>query len=174
MQFFHIFYVYHDHLLFVGRGFLTSYFMKTPPILPTPYPLLPPRFQILSNHSFPITSNLHPAALFVVLFLWLNGWSYHIWCIISLNDIMDLTDPHMSSLGTFVPEVPCYVFYATRPQIYWGLIHNGVFCWYSDLILQTHTHTHTLNVMGPGVLYKRYEKRYIAFWQEGMNHIFCT
>ena len=39
----------------------------------------------------------------------------------------------MLSLGTLVPERPCYVFYATRHQVYWGLTHNVVFRWYSDL-----------------------------------------
>ena len=45
------------------------------------------------------------------------------------NDIVDL---HLSSLGTFVPEGPCGVFYATRRQVYWGLTHV-IFCCYSDL-----------------------------------------
>ena len=30
----------------------------------------------------------------------------------------DIVDPHMSSLGTFVPEGPCGVFYVTRRQVY--------------------------------------------------------
>ena len=35
---------------------------------------------------------------------------------------------------------PWCVFYATRCQYYWGLTHNVVFCWYSDLISHKHTH----------------------------------
>ena len=49
------------------------YFMKNPPRLPIPPP----------PTSTPIT-------LFVVLFLCLNRWLYHFWCVILLNDIMYL------------------------------------------------------------------------------------
>ena len=43
-----------------------------------------------------------------------------------------------------VPERPWYVFYAKRPQVYWGLTHNVVFYWYSDLISHTqNTQTYT-------------------------------
>ena len=58
-------------------------FYKDLPILPTPH-LQPP-----------------PPLFSVVLFLWLPGWSRHIWCAILLNGNMDLL---MSSLGTLVPE----------------------------------------------------------------------
>ena len=81
----------------------------------------------------------NPTALSVVLFLWLIGWSCHIWCAILLNDIMD---PHMSNLGTSVPEGPWCVFYVTRHQVNWGLT-NVTFCWCSDLISHKHTNTHT-------------------------------
>ena len=40
----------------------------------------------------------------VVLFLWLNGWSRHIWSAILLNGIMDV---HMSSLKTWWMCVLC-------------------------------------------------------------------
>ena len=81
------------------------------------YPLL---FQILSNplspaSLSPLTSI--PTAFSVVLFLWLNGWSCHIWCAILFNNNMDL---HMSSLDTLVPQRPWWVFYATRCQVYWS------------------------------------------------------
>ena len=46
----------------------------------------------------------------------------------------------MLSLGTILPYQPCCVFYATRHQVYWGLIHNMVFYWYSHLIWY-HTRT---------------------------------
>ena len=100
----------------VARGVLTSLFLKT---LPHPTPLS------------------IPTVLSVVLFLWLIKRSCHIWCAVLLNDNMDL---HMSSLGTLVPEGPWCVFYATRRQVYWGLTHNVVFYWYSDLISHTHKH----------------------------------
>ena len=87
---------------------------------------LPLTFQILANLLRPPTSTLN--ALFDALFLWQNGWSHHMWCVILLNDVMNLL---MSSLGTLVPEGPCCVFY-TRPQVYWRL--TGVF-----LIDITHT-----------------------------------
>ena len=70
---------------------------------------------------------LTPTVLSVAQFLWLNGWSCHIWCAILLNDNMDL---YMSSLGTLI-----------RHQVYWGPTHNVVFYWYSDLISHTQTHT---------------------------------
>ena len=79
-----------------------------------------------------------PTVLSVVLFLWINGWSRHIWCAILLNDNMDL---HVSSYGTLVPEGPWCMFYAIRHQVYWGLTHVVVFYWYSDLISHTQTHT---------------------------------
>ena len=118
------------------RIFLNSWQRgANPPILwrPTLY-CLPPLFQILSNHPPP------PTAPSVDLFLWLNGQSCYIWCVILFNDYMDL---HMSSLGTLVPEEPSCVFYATRCQVYWGLTHYIVFYWYSDLISHTHKNTNT-------------------------------
>ena len=123
----------------VGRGILTSLFYEDPPVL-----LMPP-FQLFSNPPIPFLSppTPIPTALSVVLYFWLNGWSYHIWCAILLNDIMNL---HMLSLGTLVPEGPWCVFYVTRHQMYWGLTHNAVFCWYSDLIshIKGHTKTHSI------------------------------
>ena len=35
-------------------------------------------------------------------------------------------------------------------------------------------HVFYMTVMGPRVLYQRYEKRYMALYLEGMNYIFCT
>ena len=116
--------------------------MAMPPILVTPFsfsnlvhPILPCHLQ-----PYPLT----PTILSVVLFLWLNGWSQHIWYTVLLNDNMDL---HMSNLGTLVPEGPWCVFYATRCQLYWVLTRNVVFYWYSDLISHTLKHAlkHTNN-----------------------------
>ena len=58
----------------------------------------------------------------------------------TFNDNIDL---HMPNLGTLVPEGPWCVFYATRIQVYWGLTHNVVCYWCSDLISHTQTHTDT-------------------------------
>ena len=102
-----------------------------PPILPTPSPF--------SNFVQPPLSPPAPTptALSIVLFLWLNGWLRHIWCAILLNDIIG---PHMSNLGTSVPEGPWCVFYATRRQVYWGLTRDFLLVLWFDII-QTHTHT---------------------------------
>ena len=81
-----------------------------------------------------------PTVLPVVLFLWLNGWSHHIWCANLLNDNMDL---HISSLGTLVPERPWCVFYGTRCQVCWALTNHVDFDWYFDLIPLTYKHINT-------------------------------
>ena len=106
-----------------------------PAILLRPLSTPPLFFIILSTPAptslSPTTPNL--TALSVVMFLWLNGWSRHIWCTILLNDNIDL---YMSSLGTLVPEGPWCVFYATGRQVYWG------FLWVlSDLVSHTHANT---------------------------------
>ena len=109
----------------VGRGFLTPLFYEDSPTYP-------PFFKFCPNDPPPSSaSTFNPNALFVPWFLWLNGWSCHIWFIILLSDIMDL---YMSRFCTLVPEWPCSVFYATRNQVYRGLAHNVIFCLYSDLI----------------------------------------
>ena len=68
---------------------------EDPPILSPPPP-----------HTSLSLQTPTPTVLSVVLFLWQNGWSHHIWCAILLNDNMDL---HMFSLGTLVPEGSWYV-----------------------------------------------------------------
>ena len=101
----------------------------------------PPFFQFLStttttpNFLSPPTPT--PTVFPVDLFLWLNGWSHHIWCAIFLNDNLDL---HMLSLDTLVPEGPWFVFYATKHQDYWGLAHNVVF---TGTLIITCTNTHS-------------------------------
>ena len=142
--------------------------MKTPPLyylppfsnfvqpLPLPCQLQPPPpIQILFNLTPSLsTPTPTPNALSLVLFLWLNGWLHHIWCATLLNDIMDL---HISSLGNLVPEEPRCVFYTLRHQVYWGLTHNMVFCWYSDSISHTliHTQRHIIH-LGAFFFYKYY------------------
>ena len=125
-------------LYIVGRGVLTPLFYKDPLSWVPP----PPLFEILSNHhpalpQFPVSPTHTRTVLSVLLFLFLNGWSGHIWCAISLNDNMDL---HISSLGTLVPEGPWCVFYATRCQVYWDLKNNVVF---TGTLIGYHTHKNT-------------------------------
>ena len=94
-----------------------------------PYIAYPPTLPL--SHPIPI-----PRVLSVVLFLWLDGWSRHIWYAFLLNNNMDL---NMFSLGTSAPGGPWCVFYSKRCQVYWGLTYNVVFYWYSDLISDTNT-----------------------------------
>ena len=54
--------------------------------------------------------------------------------------MMDLL---LLSLGTLLPEAPCYVFYATMHQVYCrfdtdGMAFSGIL-----ILYKTHTHTHT-------------------------------
>ena len=82
------------------QGVITPLFYEEP-LYCLPHP--PFFFQILSMPLSPTSLSpptSTPPVLSIILFLWLNGWSYHIWCAILLNDNMDL---HMS-LGTLVPE----------------------------------------------------------------------
>ena len=95
-------------------------------------------FQVLPTPPTSLSpQTLIPNALSVVMFLWLNGWSCHIWCAILCNNNMDL---HMSSLGTLVTEGPWYVFYAKGVKLteVWHImwLFTGTLIWY-------HTHTHT-------------------------------
>ena len=106
----------------------------TPPILHTP-----PFSNFVPLPSSLVLPTPTPTALSVILLIWLNGWSHHIWCAILLNDIMDL---HMSSHGNLVPERPKCVFYALRHRVYWGLTHNMVL-WFDIMCTNTYTHTHT-------------------------------
>ena len=73
-----------------------------------------------------------PTALFVVLFLWLNGRLYHIWCTVLLNDIMDL---QMLSLVILVPHLyVCFLQQGIMFTEVWVLI-----CYHTN----TGTHTKT-------------------------------
>ena len=103
--------------------------MKTPLYCP------PSLFQILSNPPSLSNPNPTPTTHFVFFFLWLNGWSRHIWCAILLDDVMDI---HMSSLRTLV-HVLCSK--ATN------LLNSDKWCGFllvlSFDLSQTHLHTHT-------------------------------
>ena len=111
------------------------------PIMPTPL------FKFCPTPTFAVASNLHPHCSFQLsyFFGWMGDYATF---GVPLIAIMDL---HMSNLGTLVPEGPCYVFYATRCQVYWGLWHM-FFCWYSDLIshtshINTYTQTHIAYIL---------------------------
>ena len=81
--------------MIVGRGVLTSQFYEDlPPYIPS-LPFF--KFCPIPPSMFPPTST--PTAHSVVLFLWLNGWSCHVWCTVLLNDNMNV---HMSSPRTFI------------------------------------------------------------------------
>ena len=60
------------------------------------------------------------------------------------NDIMGL---YMRSVGTLILEGRCYVFY--EKKVYWGLTHNVVFYWYSDLISHTYKPKDMHHTQGP-------------------------
>ena len=128
----------------VGRKVLTPPVLWRSPILSTPsfFKFCPTTLPIPTTLP-PLTAT--PTVLSVVLFLWLNEWSCHTWCAILLNDV----DLHVLSLCTVVPEGPLCVFYVTRCQIYWGLTHNVVLYWYSDLISHTQTYKRTHHTQGP-------------------------
>ena len=100
----------------------------------TPLCCLPPLFT--THKDIPADTPI-PPPLFVALFLWLNGWSRHIWCFILLNEIMDV---HMLSLGILAPQRPCSVLYATRFQI---TTVKHMTCFFASTLIWYHTHTHT-------------------------------
>ena len=115
----------------ITRGVLTPLFYEDPL-----YCL--PLFQILPTPSFFVASNPQPHSSLSCL-VSLVEWVIvpHLMCY--FNDIM-------SSPDILVPEEPWCVIFATRCQVYWGLTHNVLFFWYSDLISQhKHIQTHTVH-----------------------------
>ena len=107
-----------------------------PPILWRPpyiaYP--PPFFQILSN-TFPL-SLLPPTPTPTAFFGWIGDRA-------TFDVLVYLMTLWIYTCRALVPEGTWCVFYATRHQVYGGLTHNVVFCWYSNLISHTQTHAHT-------------------------------
>ena len=90
----------------VDRGFLTPLFYEDPPPSPPPFLFTPPFFK--SFQPTPTSWFLCHVSL---------AWCVivpHLVRVIFLNDTADL---HLSSRCTLVPEVSCYVFYATRCQV---------------------------------------------------------
>ena len=110
----------------------TTYVMKT-----LQYFLLQ-LFKILSNSSSPSPPNFTSAVNFWSL-VCLTEWVImpHLMCYFSFDDIMVL---YMSCFGTLVPERPCYMFDATRNQVYWSLTHNVIF---SGTLIWYHKHIYT-------------------------------
>ena len=111
------------------EGCWASYFMKTPPMLPTPFsnfgqPSLYP--------NLPVTSNSHshyPFCCSVSLAV----------CVITLHDNMDL---HISSLGILVPEGPWCVFYAP------SLLRSGTMCFFTGTSIWYHTQNIHITLRG--------------------------
>ena len=95
-------------------------------------------FKILPNSSSPSPPNFASAVNFWSL-VCLTEWVImpHLMCYFSFDDIMVL---YMSCFGTLVPERPCYMFDATRNQVYWGLTHNVIF---SGTMIWYHKHIYT-------------------------------
>ena len=140
-------------LYIVGRVVLTPLFYENLPTSPTPSPFSnfvpppspPPHTHAhthIHTHTYthPVTPNPTPSLLSVVLFLWLNRWSRHIWCAIVLNDNIDL---HMSSLSTRRTLMCVFCNNVS------SLLSSDTYCgfyWYSDLI--SHTHKHTQHTQG--------------------------
>ena len=100
----------------VCRGVLTPLFYEDAPILPTPL-----FSNFVQHHPLPpLPCHPQPPPPMFFLLPCFFAISIVLFAIL-LNDNMDL---HMSSLGTLVSEGPWCVFYATRRQVYRGLIHN--------------------------------------------------
>ena len=91
-------------------------FYEDPPLLTTPLPPTPPLLILLSCFF----GWMGDHATFDVLLFLMISWMYKCWA-----------------------SGPWCMFYAKRCQVYWGLKYDVVFCWYSDLISHTQTHTHT-------------------------------
>ena len=130
----------------VIRGFLTP-----PPLFyKDPLYCLPHLFSKYCQLPNPCKPQ-YPLALFATFFLWLNGWSRHIWCVILLNDNMNL---QMLSLDTLVLQEPCGAFYPTWYLFTWSNTWPGfhLILWFDIIytdedaqktqgLIDWHTHT---------------------------------
>ena len=117
-----------DNLNIVDRGLLIPLFYEDPTVLPTP------SFQILPNPAASSPQTFTTTTFFVVLFIWLSGWSRYIWCFFYL--ILQI----YTCWALVLLEGPSY---ATRRQVYQGLTRKAFFCWCSDLMSNTHTQRNT-------------------------------
>ena len=122
--------------IIVGTGFLTPLFYEDPLTIPISY------FQFLYNNTHLLTclQTPHPLFLLTYLFGWINDCA--IFCVILLNDFMDL---HMSNLDTLVPEVPCCMQQGIMFTELWHIMR--FFCSYSELI--SHIHREREHTEGP-------------------------
>ena len=73
----------------------------------------------------------------LTFYLWVNVWSYHILCVIFLNDIMDL---NLLSLDTLVAAATCCVFYAPSIKFTQGFTWMTVF---ASTLIWHHTQRQT-------------------------------
>ena len=114
---------------------LTPYYMKIPHRLPIPhfYPF-----------SFPSTATSTPIAFCLVSLA--EGWSRHFWCVISLNDIIDL---HMLNLGTLVSEEPCSKASCLVRSDAWYAFYAGALILYHIHIQSDTTHTEANRMTHP-------------------------
>ena len=138
--------------IIVGTGFLTPLYYEDPLTIPISY------FQFLYNNTHLLTclQTPHPLFLLTYLFGWINDCA--IFCVILLNDFMDL---HMSNLDTLVPEVPCCMQQGIMFTELWHIMRFFV---------------HTLN------WYHTYTERERAHWGAKslkykyiyQHHMFCS
>ena len=104
-----------------------------------------PPFQICPTLPFLSLPTPTTNALFVVLFLWLNRWSHHIWYAISLQYYYG--SKHGEPWHR-IPEGSWCVLYERRHQEFavWYIMcfFAGTLIWYhTNTHTHTHTHTHT-------------------------------
>ena len=97
------------HIKAESYFFIVSRGLLTPPLLPTPL------FQIMSNPSLSLSppTSSH-TVLSVVLFLWMNGWSCHIWCVV-LWFLITNTNTHSKFRGQRLTHP--YKYILTPPAI---------------------------------------------------------
>ena len=101
----------------------------------------PPYFMKDPLYCLPLKFYPTPSpALFVALFLWLNEWSRHIWCIILYYGSTNVQPWYLSTTR----NLWCVLCYKT--PVYWGLTHNMVF---SSTLIWYHTNKHTQHTQGP-------------------------
>ena len=104
-KYFQGFFLDYQNTLFPEQLFIAHSCGRVPNTLYVMNPLysLPHLLKVSSTPSSLEPPTFTSTSILDVLFLWLYGWSC-IWCVILLNDIMDL-----SSFGTLVPERSCYI-----------------------------------------------------------------
>ena len=113
----------------------------------------PPFFPILSNSLTPNSLSpptTTPTVLSVVQFLWLNGWSHHIWCANLLNDNMDLhmhVEPLYLSTRRTLMCVLCNKVSSLLRHMLW--FFTGTLIWYHTHTQMHTTHSGTSRLMHP-------------------------